>query len=92
MYWMILLSAPVGAAIFFAGWYVGNKYRHKEEESPERSGRKRKPRPPKCYVIAPPREGDDEPKNKTRKKRSAPGVLGSVEFDEKHIKGIDIRI
>ena len=72
MYWMILLSALVGAAIFFAGWYVGN-YRHKEEESPKRSGRKRKPRPPKCYVIA-------------------PGVLGSAEFDEKHIKGIDIRI
>ena len=90
MYWMILLSAPVGAAIFFAGWLVGN-YRHKEEESPKRSGRKRKPRPPKCYVIAPPREGDEEPK-KTRKKRSAPGVLGSAEFDEKHIKGIDIRI
>ena len=90
MYWMILLSASVGAAIFFAGWYAGN-YRHKEEESPKTPGRKRKPRPPKCYVIAPPREGDEEPK-KTRKKRSAPGVLGSAEFDEKHIRGIDIRI
>ena len=90
MYWMILLSAPVGAAIFFAGWLVGN-YRHKEEESPKRSGRKRKPRPPQCKVIALSREGNEEPK-KTRKKQSAPGVLGSAEFDEKHIKGIDIRI
>jgi len=90
MYWMILLSALVGAAIFFAGWYVGNS-RHKEEKSPQTSGRKRKPRPPKCYVIALSREGNEEPK-KTRKKRSAPGVLGSAEFDEKHIKGIDIRI
>ena len=88
----LIIAAFAGAVIFFLGWYVGNKYRHKEEKSPKTSGRKRKPRPPKCYVIAPPREGDDEPKNKTRKKRSAPGVLGSVEFDEKHIKGIDIRI
>ena len=87
---VIVLSALVGAAIFFAGWYVGN-YRHKEEKSPQTSGRKRKPRPPQCAVIALPREGDEEPK-KTRKKRSAPGVLGSAEFDEKHIKGIDIRI
>jgi len=91
MYWMILLSAPVGAAIFFAGYYVGNNSRHKEEKSPERSGRKRKPRPPKCAVIALSREGNEEPK-KTRKKRSASGVLGSAEFDEKHIQGIDIRI
>lgn len=91
MYWMILLSAPVGAAIFFAGWYVGNNSRHKEEKSPERSGRKRKPRPPKCAVIALPGEPDEEPK-KRRKKRSAPEALGSAEFDEKHIKGTDIRI
>ena len=88
---MIILSAFAGALIFFAGWFVGNNYRHKEEKSSERSGRKRKPRPPKCAVIALSREENEEPK-KTRKKRSAPGVLGSAEFDEKHIKGIDIRI
>jgi len=88
---VIVLSALVGAVIFFAGWYVGNNSRHKEEKSPERSSRKRKPRPPKCAVIALPREGDEEPK-KTRKKQSAQGVLGSAEFDEKHIKGINLRI
>ena len=87
---LILLSAPVGAAIFFAGWYVGNKYRHKEEKSPERSGRKRKPRPPKCYVIVP--DEVAEPKPKRLKKRAPSEALGSAEFDEKHIKGIDLRI
>ena len=90
MNYLIILAAFAGAAIFFAGWYVGN-YRHKEEKSPQTSGRKRKPRPPKCAVIALSREENEEPK-KTRKKQSAPGVLGSAEFDEKHIKGIDIRI
>ena len=87
---LILLSAPVGAAIFFLGWLVGNKYRHKEEKSPERSGRKRKPRPPRCYVVAP-GEPDEEPK-KRRKKRSASEALGSAEFDEQHMKKTDIRI
>ena len=89
MPWLILLSAPVGAAIFFAGLYVGN-YRHKEEKSSKTPGRKRKPRPPKCYVIVP--DEGAEPKSKRLKKRSASGVLGSAEFDEKHIKGINLRI
>ena len=89
---LIVLSSLVGAMIFFAGWFVGSNYRHKEEKSPERSGRKRKPRPPKCAVIALSREGNEELKKKTRKKQSASGVLGSAEFDEKHIKGIDLRI
>jgi len=88
---VIVLSALVGAAIFFAGWCVGNFYRHKEEKSSKTPGRKRKPRPPQCAVIALSREGNEEPK-KTRKKRSAAGALGSAEFDEKHIRGIDIRI
>jgi len=88
MYWMILLSAPVGAAIFFAGWLVGN-YRHKEEESPKRSGRKRKPRVPKCAVIALSREGNEELNKKTRKKQST-SERGASNLD--NIPGVDINI
>ena len=88
---LIVLSSLVGAMIFFAGWLVGSNYRHKEEKSPETSGRKRKPRLPQCKVIALSREGNEEPK-KRRKKRSAPEALGSAEFDEKHMRGTDLRI
>ena len=86
---LIVLSSLVGAMIFFAGWYVGN-YRHKEEKSSKTPGRKRKPRPPKCYVIVP--DEGAEPKSKRLKKRSASGVLGSAVLDGGHIKGINLRV
>jgi len=88
MYWMILLSASVGAAIFFAGWYVGN-YRHKEEKSSKTPGRKRKPRVPKCAVIALSREGNEELNKKTRKKQST-SERGASNLD--NIPGVDINI
>ena len=88
MYWMILLSAFAGAAIFFAGWYVGN-YRHKEEKSSKTPGRKRKPRVPKCAVIALSREGNEELNKKTRKKQST-SERGASNLD--NIPGVDINI
>ena len=89
MYWMILLSASVGAAIFFAGYYVGNNSRHKEEKSSKTPGRKRKPRVPKCAVIALSREGNEELNKKTRKKQST-SERGASNLD--NIPGVDINI
>jgi len=84
---LIVLSSLVGAMIFFAGWLVGSNYRHKEEKSPETSGRKRKPRVPKCYVIVP--DEVAEPKPKRLKKRStSEREVSNLD----NIPGVDINI
>jgi len=89
MYFVIVLSAVVGAGLFLAGWYFGDWSERRKSQNPIRK-KKRKPRVPKCYVIVP--DEGAEPKSKRLKKRSTSERGASAEFDEKHIKGVDIRI
>ena len=89
MYLMIVLSAVVGAGLFFAGWYLGDWLERRKSQNPIRK-KKRKLRPPKCYVVVP--GGPDKEQKKKRKKRSASGDTDSVDFPIGHIKGVDVQI
>lgn len=89
MYLAIFLSAILGVGLCAGGFYIGFRI----GRGPAQGLGKRKPkrsRPPKCYVVAP--GGPDEEQKKKRKKRSASGDVMASEFDEKHIKGIDVKI
>ena len=89
MYLVVVLSAVVGAAIFFAGWYLRDRVERKKEPRVVRK-KVRKPRPPKCYVVVP---GEpDEEHTKKRKKRPVSRGAAIVPFDESKIKGRDILV
>jgi len=86
---VIVLSAVVGAGLFFAGGCAGYWLEHRQAvRAPAKKARKS--RPPKCYVIVPPGEPDEGPMKKKRKKRPVSGGAATVPFDERKIKGTDV--
>jgi len=89
MYLVIVLSAIVGAGIFFAGWCVG-RWPDPAKKAGAAAKKARKPRVPKCYVIVP-GEGA-EPQHKRQKKTSTSGRGTSGEIDLEKIPGVDFRV
>jgi len=86
---VIVLSAVVGAGLFFAGGCAGYWLEHRQAvRAPAK--KVRKPRVPKCYVIIP--ENGMEPRHKRQKKTSRSGHGTPGEVDLEKIPGIDTRV
>jgi len=86
MYWMILLSAFAGAALAAGGFYAGYRFSHIQNQN-QKSTRKKKPRPPECYIVEP-----GEPAEERKPARRTKSPSGGATPLSPHVPGTDIQV